>query len=657
MWGYMQARWRILEPIQLGKTLCKNRILMAAHSYGYVDSAGLPTEYLVDYLAERAKGGVGLVIMGGTSVSQEGALVERMTVNTSDDIVPWYQRIAEEVHKHGALVFDQLMHIGGQLDAREGARIVAPSSVPHECTKGIPLELTIDEIQTIVSDFAKAAQRAKLGKMDGIELKCDQGFLIQQFLSPYYNRRSDKYGGTYEKRLQFLVEILEEVRGAVGSDFVVGIRITGDALAPGDLTINDAIKIVQDIESTGYIDYIHVNAATNSSYRGYLIGHGDSSIEPMNFAPIARAIKGVVSLPVIVASMITHPSEAEFLVTSGAADMVAMTRAHIADADIVNKVKDGRIDDIRPCVLCNQGCVGNHWKGLDVRCIHNPATGRERELGSGTIVKVTEPRRITVIGGGPAGLEVARVAALRGHRVELFEKQGLLGGQVLLASKLPYRQGLLDIVYYLQRQLSTLGVDIHRGVNVSIEDVMSDDQLDILVIATGAEPFIPPIYQEVDPSSMVNIRDALEGNIDLGEHILVIDLDWRQNLLGVAEWLLQRGRKVTVISSTFYIGEGLDVATRTSYYSRLHKSVRFLPLTDLMFLKNRVAGLRNVTSNAIEEIYPIDQVVFVTGAKPVTELYYAVRDKLSNVFRVGDCVNPLGIPEAMLEANRLARTL
>ena len=654
----MHSKWGILEPIQIGGTLCRNRILMAAHSPGYVDEEGLPTDYLVAYLAERAKGGLGLIIMGGTSVSQEGALVERIVMNVSDEIVPWYRRIANEVHMHGALVFEQLMHVGGQSDAYEGSRIVAPSSIPHELCSGIPVELTVGEIKGVVHDFATAAQRARLGDLDGIEIKCDQGFLIHQFLSPYYNRRSDEYGGTYQKRLRFLLEVIEAVREAVGDDLVVGVRITGDAMTPGDLTLDDAVKIARDIEATRCIDYIHVNAGTNSTYPGYLIGHGDSTVPPMNFAPIARRIKQEVSLPVILTSMITNPADAEHLVISGAADMVAMTRCHIADAEIVKKIKDGNIADIRPCVLCNQGCVGNHWKGADVRCIHNPAAGRERELGIGTVVRTPKRKRIAVIGGGPAGLETARIAAMIGHEVELYEKRMALGGQIRLASRLPYRSGLLDIVHYLERQVKKLRVKVYCGVEVRADDLMTlFSEFDAVVIATGAEPYIPPLYEDVDPTCMLNVRDVLEETVGLRDHLLIVSIDWRQNALGVAEWLIRRGCEVILSSRGFFVGEGLDVVTLTSHYSRIQRHARFLPLTNLESLKNRTARLRHVLSNDIQEIHPVDQVVFVTGAKPVADLYFAVKDKLNNVRRVGDCVTPRGIPEAMLEANRLARAL
>lgn len=650
---------KVLEPIQLGTRFCRNRILMAAHSYGYADQEGLPTQFLVDYLTERAKGGIGLVIMGGTAVSAEGALpVGQITRSLSDRIIPWYEKIAMSVHEHGALVFDQLMHAGGLLRAREGVRILAPSPIPHERTRGIPAELTIQEIKRIIADFETAAARVRAGGLDGLELKCDQGFLIQQFLSPYYNRRFDEYGGSYENRLRFLFEIIDRVRAAVGKNCIVGLRITGDSLFPGDLTIDDSVKIVQDIAATGQIDYFHVNGATNSSFLGYLISHGDSSIEPMNFAPFAKRIKKAVSVPVMAASMVVHPLDAERLILDGAADMVAMTRAHIADPEIVNKLRDGRADEIRPCILINQGCVGNHYVGYGVRCIHNAATGREGELGIGTIQPASRLKHIAVIGGGIAGLQVARVCALRGHTVDLFEKMNSLGGQILIASRVPYRQGLLDIIKHLEHQLKKLQVNIHLGVEVdSVGAKEMLEEYDALVVATGAEPFIPSTYEDIDTSECLTVQDVLRERRDLGKNVLVLDVDWRQNSLGIAEFLLQRGHNVTLVSTAFLVGDGLDIVSLSSYYSRLQNRVRFVTLTDLLSFRNSVVRLRNVLSNEIEEVSPINQVVFVTGARPVNDLLGLKMDTPDRIFSVGDCLYPLGIPEAVLDAERLARTL
>ena len=239
----MKKLWNILDPIQLGDKICRNRIIMGPHSYGYVDDNGLPTDELVAYVAERAKGGVGAIIIGGSAIFKEWDKKIRVICNQNDDIIPRYQKIANEVHKYGALVIDQLFHAGGQLKSSEGVRIVAPSAIPHERTNSIPTALSTHEIKDIVEEYASAAGRSKRGGLDGVELKCDQGYIIHQFLSPYYNRRDDDYGGTYEKRIKFLIDTILRVREVVDDDFIVGLRITGDFMTPGDLALPDIIRM------------------------------------------------------------------------------------------------------------------------------------------------------------------------------------------------------------------------------------------------------------------------------------------------------------------------------------------------------------------------------------------------------------------------------
>lgn len=653
----MYTSWKILEPIIIRKTTFPNRIIMAAHSYGYADDNGLPTQSLIDYMVERVKGGAAMVIMGATAVSPEGVItLGHITRNLSDQIIPWYKKLATEVHSHGGIVLDQLMHVGGQLRAREGVKIVAPSAIPHERSRGMPVELSKEKVEEIVQDFVNAAIRADKGGLDGVEIKCDQGLLIHQFLSPHFNRRTDSYGGSREKRMTFLMEILDGIRKNVSENFIVGIRVAGDTLTQGDITLDDTLELVKKIDNK--VDYIHVNGATNSTFRGYWINHGDSSIQQGNFSGFAKEIKKYTNTPIIAASMITHPYEAEELVRNGVADMVAMTRAHIADPEIVNKVKNDQVEEIRLCVLSNQGCVGNHYNGAKVRCIHNPSTGRERELGIGTIIKADTKKSIGIIGGGISGMEFARVAALRGHEVHLFEKNKDLGGQLLLASKFPYRQGLLEVALHLEKQINKLGVNIYRKTDVDNDQLVNiSSELDDVIIATGSKLAIPENYRNFDDNSGITLQELIYSEDRLGDNFIVIDNDWRQNSLAVAEWLIQRGKSVTLVSSAYYVGDGIDVVSLTSFYARLQGLVKFLPLTEFVSIRHKVAKLRNVITNKVRTIRNVDNVVFVSGATPENKLYTDMKGRLKNLHPIGDCIFPMGIPEAILEANKLARTI
>jgi tRNA-dihydrouridine synthase len=509
----------------------------------------------------------------------------------------------------------------------------------------------------IVKDFSSAAQRAKTGGIDGIEIKCDQGFLLHQFLSPHYNRRSDEYGGDFKKRLKLIVEILEATRDKVGKEFIIGIRISGDSLSPDDISQDESIKASQFLAKTKLLDYIHVNGATNSTYIGYLISHGDGSIEERNFTHLSKRIKCVVDIPVIVTSMVSTPQDAEFVVRNDFADMVAMTRAHITDPEVVNKTRENRLDDIRPCIRCNQECVGGHHFGKPVRCIYNPATGREKELGIGTIKKTSTTKSILIIGGGVSGMETARIAALRGHEVHLLEKQNQLGGQLLYAGQLPFMQGLIDVSRYLEKQLKKLKVNIYLGNEVTKENYRAIlDGIDITILATGSTPEIPQNYQQVASENAFTPIDMINNEKNLGENILVVDVNWRQNPLAISEWLYQRGHNVIIISSEYFVGEGINIASRTSYYKRLLGKVKFLPLTEFISHKDGVAEVRNVITNKHHQITPINQIVFSCGFLPNRELFDAFQE-IPKVFQVGACDIPTGISDAILKANRMARLL
>lgn len=655
----MYTNWSILKPIKIGNSISKNRIIMGAHSYGYATKEGLPTNELDYYLEERAKGGLGIVIMGGTAVSKIGSFSGgHPTQNINNKIIKPYKRISNKIHQYGVLVFDQLLHVGGQLRNSTGIRIVGPSPVHHERTRGTPLELSTEEIYGIIKDYTLAALRARDGGLDGVEIKCDQGLLLHQFMSPYYNHRKDEYGYAQGNGIKIVLDILESIRKAIARDIVVGVKITGGSSSIRDISYDKAKTIAKNLADSGLLDYLHINGATNSTYRGYLYNHGDSSIKEANFSNLSKDIKEIVDIPVILSSMISSPETAEFLVENNYTDMVAMTRAHIADPEIIKKVQEGELEDIRPCIRCNQECVGGHHLGNPVRCIHNPATGREKELGVGTLRKVSSPKKVLIVGGGIAGLETARVAALRGFDVHLLEKQKKLGGQILVASKLPYMQGLRDISHYLEKQIMKLRVNVYLDNEVTSDKLsLFAEDMDAIVISTGSRPEIPPIYSNIEPENSLTPTDMLVDNVVIKKNILVVDVNWRQNPLAIAEWLLQRGCKVTVISSEYYVGEGINIANRASHYIRIQNSATLLPLTELVSHRDNVATVRNVLDNKLREIQPIDQVVFACGFLPNNPFRELKNTNLPKMYFVGDCVSPIGITDAILQANRLARIL
>ncbi len=646
----------LLRPLIIKQTEMPNRIFVSAHSYGYADSNGLPDEALFHYIVERAKGGVGLLIMGATSINRVGWLGNGYTLNENDQIVPAYEKISKAVHAHGTKIFDQLFHTGGQLAYGDGNRVYAPSAVSHPRTISLPVELSIEQIQQTIQDYVNAAKRASIGNLDGVEISGAQGFLINEFLSPKHNRRQDKYGGDSDRRMRFLLEVMERIKENVPSNFVVGYRLMADSLEDGDLSLEDAYEVVNTLEKKQLIDYISVIASLNGSYIGYWIGHGDMSVPSMTFADLSSAIRKQTSLPVLLASKVKHPAQAEYLIQQGIADMVAMTRAHIADPEIINKIKADTVDDIRPCISCNQGCVGGSWAGTGVKCIFNPATGREIMLGIGTLIQSPTRKKVVIIGGGAAGMEFARVAAMRGHCIVLYEQRESLGGQLLLASLPPHRHEIEEAVAYLALQIKKLGVEIHLGTKVSA-DMLYKLEADVVVLATGAVDRIP-LIPSGDSSRITTGWKVLDGTAVVGQNVLIVDGDWKQHALSIAEYLVDQGKNVEIITSRFYVGEGLNITNIVSFSSRLiTKGAKLTPLLDVISISEKQVMLRHSLTGETVIRNNVDNVVFVAGLKPNNELINQVKGRLSNVIVIGDCDYPRGLQNAIYDAHVKARII
>jgi len=608
------------------------------------------------YAVERAKGGVGLIIMGATAVNQDGWHGNGYALNDSDRIIPIYRKIADSVHAYDTKIFDQLFHAGGQLGYGSGQKVWAPSAVAHSRTVSLPVELSIAQIQSIIQDYANAAKRSDIGGLDGVEIAGTQGFLVDQFVSPRFNQRQDMYGGDFDRRMRFPIEVLERVRDSVREDFVVGYRITADALEDGDLTLDDSIRIVETLESRRLIDYISVTAGVNSTLIGYWLNHGDMSVPLATFSELSATIREHTHLPVLLACKIKHPSQAEYLIERGYADMLAMTRAHIADPRIVNKVKSDAVDDICPCISCNQACVGGNFRRAGVKCVLNPATGREKGLGIGTLIRTSVKKRVIVVGGGAAGMEFARIAASRGHSVALYEQEDTLGGQLLLASVPRNRCEFEDAVNYLVRQIDKLGIDVHLGTKVTADTLCGLDA-DVVVLATGALDRLPYVNAE-DDMMLTTGWKALSGVAKLGKRVLIVDGDWRQHALSIGEHLVEHGKDVEIVTSALFVGKGLDMTNIASFASRLlDLGARLTPMLEVdRVLRNRVV-LRHVLTGKIMVRDGIDNVVFVVGPVPNRKLHDQVKERLSNVITVGDCNYPRGLDNATYEAHVMARTI
>jgi 2,4-dienoyl-CoA reductase-like NADH-dependent reductase (Old Yellow Enzyme family)/thioredoxin reductase len=571
--------------------------------------------------------------------------------------VPAYRALAGAVHAHGCLVFTQLTHMGrrAQADGEEADVLLAPSQIPERVHRDVPHELEEEQIAELVHAFGEAARRCREGGLDGIELSMAHNHLIDQFWSPLFNQRLDDYGGSLENRTRFGLEVLQETRRRVGRDFVVGARISGDEFTRGGLTAADMAEIARRLAASGLVDFLSIIGGGAHTYELQAAAVPNMSYTTGVFVPLATAIKQAVpGMPIFHASRIVDPVHADRIVAAGQIDVVGMTRALIADPDLPRKAREGRLDDIRTCVGANEGCIDRIYLGKPVTCVQNPATGRERELAD--VQPAKTPKKVVVVGGGVAGLEAARMAAARGHRVVLFEKAAELGGQVLLAARAPARAEYAGIVRFLVAQVRKLAVDVRLAVEATASAVLAE-RPDTVVVASGSHPFVPPVPGS-DGKHVVTDRDVLSGEAKVGANVVVVDDVHTQQALSTAELLLEQGKRVEVMSPLFYVGQDIGVTSIAPLYKRLFTAgVILTPGTELRAVEGSAVVVANVYSGVERRIEGVDTVVLSAGSRSTDTLYRALKGQVAELYAVGDCVAPRGVHQAILDATRVARAI
>ena len=655
----MAAELRTLfSPIQVGSVTLKNRIYSSGHAEAMAEG-GRPGDRLTRYHAAKARGGCALTIFGGSSSVHPSspAAAWKQIANHDDSIIPAYRALADAVHAHECLVFTQLTHMGrrAQADGEEAAVLLAPSQIPERVHREVPHELEAEQIAELVRAFGEAARRCREAGLDGIELSMAHNHLIDQFWSPLFNQRLDEYGGSLENRMRFGFEVLRETRRFVGRDFVVGARISGDEFTRGGLTAADMAEIARRLAASGLVDFLSIIGGGAHTYELQAAAVPNMSYATGVFVPLAAAIKQAApGLAIFHASRIVDPVHADRVVAAGEIDVVGMTRALIADPELPRKAREGRLDDIRTCVGANEGCIDRIYQGKPVTCVQNPATGRERELAD--VNRAAQPRKVVVVGGGVAGLEAARMATLRGHRVVLFEKTAELGGQVLLAARAPARSEYAGIVRYLAGQVRKLGAEIRLDVEVAPETVIAE-RPEAVVIATGSHPFVPAVPSG-DGKHVVTDRDVLAGDARVGASVVVVDDVHTQQALSTAELLLEQGKRVEVISPLFYVGQDIGVTSIAPLYKRLFtRGAVLTPGTELRAVEGSAVLVANVYSGAERRIEGVDTVVLSAGSRSTDSLYRALKGRVPELHAVGDCVAPRGVHQAILDATRVARAI
>jgi 2,4-dienoyl-CoA reductase-like NADH-dependent reductase (Old Yellow Enzyme family)/thioredoxin reductase len=629
---------KLFEPGCIGSMEVKNRLVMPPMATSLALKDGTVTDRQIDYYEERAKGGAGLVIVEITCVdSPVGKGNVRQIAIDDDRFIPGLTRLAEAIKRHGARVAIQLHHAGRQTSARwTGYQPVAPSSIPMPGGEQ-PRELTLEEIATLVTRFGEAAERAKRAGFDGVEIHGAHCYLICQFLSPLSNHRQDAYGGSIENRARFLLEVIAAIRKKVGREYPVWCRLSAVEIgAEGGVTLEDTQVVAKMAEKAG-VDAIHVSAHTVTPAR-----RPPMAQPPCAFVPFAEGIKKVVSIPVIAVSRIP-PELGEEVIREGKADFIAIGRPLLADPQLPQKVATGRMEDIRPCLYCLTCLDSLNWRKEGVCCVVNAALGREREY---QVKPAESPKKVVVVGGGPGGMEVARVAALRGHKVVLFDDGDELGGQMLLAVKPPFKETIETFRQYLVRQVTKSGVELRLRQRFTA-DLLAELKPDVVVLATGVTPFIPQI-PGIQSKKVVQASQVLAG-AETGEWVVVIGGE----LVGceTALYLAERGKKVTIMR------RGPELAIKVHQFIRIpligrlqYRGVSILTGVEYEEVTDSGVVFRNGVGE--RKVVEADTIVLAAGAKPNTELLASVEGKVSHVLCVGDCVQPRGIREAVEEGYR-----
>jgi 2,4-dienoyl-CoA reductase-like NADH-dependent reductase (Old Yellow Enzyme family)/thioredoxin reductase len=635
---------KIWQPIQIGPIEVKNRIAMAPMCTRLANPDGSVSPRLIEYYEARAAGGAGMIIVEYTYIDDLASKAAICQLGIySDNLIPGLNELAERVQYYDAKIFMQISHGGGQSPSSLiNRKPFAPSPVLSKFGE-MPSELTIDQIETIIKVFGEAALRAKRAGFDGVELHGVHGYLINQFLSPNYNKRKDHYGRDFVSRTRFPLEALLEVRSKVGKDFPVGYRLNVKDFVPGGVEFEETLELIKILEKNG-VDYIHTSAGTYLSHH-YMIS--PPYIERGHLVELAKKCKEQVKVPVIAVGGINHEVAIRTL-NDGSADLVTIGRALIADPELPKKLKEERIKEIRPCIRCNEGCIGRFFQGKTIRCTTNPSTGREKDF---ILERTPDPKRVVIIGGGVAGMEFARISKLKGHRVTLLEKDSRLGGDVLAASVPRFKADLTNLLNWYENELHRLEVDLKQNFEAKPSSIKSLEP-EILVIAVGAEYFIPEI-KGIGDKKVIKATEVLLETKEIGQRVVIIGA----GLIGVETALhLQRNfpdKEIVLIEA---LPEPLLDVVSINKMSLME----ILGGTDIKIITS--AKIQAITQDGIEYLdnegnphtILADTIILATGFIPKLEFEQSFKGSAPEIYMVGNCKNPGKIIDAIDHAAMIA---
>jgi mycofactocin system FadH/OYE family oxidoreductase 2 len=618
----------------------------------------LPSEREVLYYEERAKGGAALIFYGAMIVQARSRLAGD-SFAFDERVIPGFRAIANAVHKHGTPIFGQLIHYGNQslpglrLDKEDWKPLLAPSTVPDGLIQEMPKEMEEEDFQAIREGYVSAAKNVKGAGMDGINITAGHASLLRQFLSPYSNKRTDEYGGSLENRMRYPLEVLEAVRKEVGDDFPIAVRLLLDEFLPNGLNMDETKKIARELESTGLVDLM---IADLGIYTTPHIMNPPMAV-PLGYAVYASAaLKETIDIPVIGFGRITDPQQAEKILQDGHADLIGMARQLISDPETPKKIAEGRTEEIRICMGCNQGCFGRVWKNLTITCTQNPAAGREKALGIGTLKSAHDKKKVVVVGGGPGGMKAAEIASRRGHKVLLCEKQEELGGNVLLFSESPNRDNFIECVRYLRGQIEKLPIEVMLGQEADKGSIQSVNP-DVVILACGAIPQIPPIAG-VNLPHVGTVSDLLRGNLAVGESIAIFDSEGFWPAANAAQLLLNQEKRVQIVTPHPFVGMNIDLPSLFSLNLDVYsKGLVAIPNTMLKEIGSGYIETVNIWSGEERKISDVDTVIMATGYMPNDTLYATLRKEYEEVYRIGDCLAPRKVDNAIWDGEQIGRKI
>jgi 2,4-dienoyl-CoA reductase-like NADH-dependent reductase (Old Yellow Enzyme family)/thioredoxin reductase len=624
----------------------KNRLVMPPMSLNFgVDDDGYVTEQHWEYLAARARGGTGMIMVGGGAVHPSGLDLPRMPPIWSDRFIGPLRKMTARIHEYETRFGMQLLHGGRQAYLAEK---VAPSPIAAlAVVEGVPRELTREEIRELIRAYGDAALRCQQAGFDFVEIHAAHGYLISEFLASNSNLRRDEYGGSFENRTRFLIEIIRDIKDKTEPGYPIGVRINGEDYVEGGWTLEDAKRVAPILQQLG-IDWLHVSAGIYGSMPVTIPSmYSDHGC----FVHLAEAIKGSVSIPVIAVGRIKNPEMADRIIREGRADMVAMGRAHLADPDLARKAYEGRLSDITPCIGCCKGCIERALALEEGTCVMNPEVGREYLLKKKSAPK---SRSILVVGAGPAGLAVARMAALRGHKVIILEETSHAGGMARLASMPPGRSEIMELVEFYLRELNALHVEIRLSTSFSRE-LLSVIKPDVGIVATGSLPEVPQIAGLFDTGMALHtVVDVLEANSSPGHRIVV--LGGNMAALQVADFLAEKGSEVFLLHHGSHFAEQMAPNDRTYLMERMKRTgiQLFKGVRIKEFLQN---GIRFLWKGQVETLDMITDIVLSEGMRSNRRATEVLEEADIEVHIIGDAKAPRTLFDALAEADELGRAL